>query len=77
MYSAPRGTSALERRRGGSRVRVCEAVSGLGCGRSLDQKGCFVVSALASAFGGKSEDVGEMWALGRGVIRQRRRGVQR
>ena len=36
-----------------------EAVPGLGCGRSLDKKGCFVVSAVESAFGGKSEDVGK------------------
>ena len=36
-----------------------EAVPGLGCGRPLDQEGCFVVGAVKSAFGGKSEDVGE------------------
>ena len=42
-----------------------KAVLGLGWGRSLDQEGCFVVSAVESAFGGKSKDAGERWALGR------------
>ena len=36
-----------------------KAVPGLGCGRSLDQEGCFVVSAVESAVGGKTEDVGD------------------
>ena len=43
-----------------------EAVSGCGCGWSLDQEGSFVVSAVEFAFGGKSKDIGELWALGRG-----------
>ena len=59
-----------------------QAVPGLGCERALDLEGCFVVSAVESAFGGKSKDVGEQWALGRGdeiqkVIRRWRRGIQR
>ena len=50
----------------GVRSRRWEGVPGLGCGRSLDQKGGFVVSAVESAFGGESKDVGELWALHRG-----------
>ena len=51
------------RRIGGGRW---EAVPGLGCGRSLDQKSCFVGSTVESAFGGKRKDARKLWALGGG-----------
>ena len=82
MCSAPQGCisiGAFAREIGGGRL---EAVPGLGCGRSLGQKGCFVGSAVESAFGGKSKDARELWALGGGheiqeFSRQWRRGAQK